>query len=305
MRGATPPPRGGASGAPPWAPALLVLVLVQLVHQASAVPQLNAHPDAPAKVIVKRGTGKFGDKCDTNSDCRFEGSICDGKAKTCRCSPDLPATNHIDKCGKPAAVNESCFFNDQCEQHILATECRDSRCVCRFERTPVLNQDGSLECVVIQQPEPELPGIDPTMIGVLVGMGLMFITLCVVMRLFSQARWRDNRTIFNTPNPRLMNASLLKQDKHKDERRGSRGSVRGPSRQPSMASLRPHSPGANGSRHGSRPESAGSSNASATSTKSLKSPTMHAGSSVQSPILESVTVEVQDQEDEAHQHQRA
>ncbi|KAE8739518.1 hypothetical protein FOCC_FOCC014974, partial [Frankliniella occidentalis] len=223
--------------------------------------------------IVKRGTGKFGDKCDTNSDCRFEGSICDGKAKTCRCSPDLPATNHIDKCGKPAAVNESCFFNDQCEQHLLATECRDSRCVCRFERTPVVNQDGSLECVVMQQPEPELPGIDPTMIGVLVGMGLMFITLCV--------------------------------DKHKDERRGSRGSVRGPSRQPSMASLRPHSPGANGSRHGSRPESAGSSNASATSTKSLKSPTMHAGSSVQSPILESVTVEVQDQEDEAHQHQRA
>lgn len=140
-----------------------------------------------------------------------------------------------------------------------------------------------------------------------------------------RARWRDNRTIFNTPNPRLMNASLLKQEKHKEERRGSRGSVRGPSRQPSMASLRPHSPGANGtlrhmevnhdvedagsecvllrvcagSRHGSRPESAGSSNASATSTKSLKSPTMlNAGSSVQSPILESVTVEVQDQEDE-------
>lgn len=60
----------------------------------------------------------------------------------------------------------------------------------------------------------------------------------------SSARWRENRTIFNTPNPRLMNVSLLRDSKllHGQERRGSRISVRMPSRQPSMASLRPHSP---------------------------------------------------------------
>jgi len=61
-----------------------------------------------------------------------------------------------------------------------------------------------------------------------------------------RARWRENRTIFNTPNPRLMNVSLLRDNKllHGGERRGSRISVRMPSRQPSMASLRPHSPNA-------------------------------------------------------------
>uniref|UniRef100_B3P5J8 GG12031 n=1 Tax=Drosophila erecta TaxID=7220 RepID=B3P5J8_DROER len=61
---------------------------------------------------------------------------------------------------------------------------------------------------------------------------------------YSKARWRENRTIFNTPNPRLMNVSLLRDSKllHGQERRGSRMSVRAPSRQPSMASLRPHSP---------------------------------------------------------------
>ena len=63
---------------------------------------------------------------------------------------------------------------------------------------------------------------------------------------FFRARWRENRTIFNTPNPRLMNVSLLRDNKllHGGERRGSRISVRMPSRQPSMASLRPHSPNA-------------------------------------------------------------
>lgn len=64
------------------------------------------------------------------------------------------------------------------------------------------------------------------------------------MAVICRARWRENRTIFNTPNPRLMNVSLLRDSKllHGQERRGSRMSVRAPSRQPSMASLRPHSP---------------------------------------------------------------
>ncbi|KAF2879716.1 hypothetical protein ILUMI_26455 [Ignelater luminosus] len=134
--------------------------------------------------------------------------------------------------------------------------------------------------------------VAPTMIGILVAMGVMFIIICVVLRLFSNARWRENRTIFNTPNPRLMNVSLLRDSKilHQ-ERRGSRGSVRdrGPSRQPSMASLRPHSPNSQGSR--------GSSNASAASVRSNKSPPTNqaaAGSAATTPMLESVTVEVRD-----------
>jgi hypothetical protein len=59
-----------------------------------------------------------------------------------------------------------------------------------------------------------------------------------------RARWRgENRTIFNTPNPRLMNVSLLDSKLLHGgnlERRASRGSVRGaPSRHASMTSLRP------------------------------------------------------------------
>uniref|UniRef100_T1H7P1 Uncharacterized protein n=1 Tax=Rhodnius prolixus TaxID=13249 RepID=T1H7P1_RHOPR len=122
------------------------------------------------------------------------------------------------------------------------------------------------------EPPAPVQYVDPAMIGVLVGMALMFIIICVVLRLFSKyvanivltgkngiigsdflfteknqfrliARWRDNRTIFNTPNPRLMNVSLLRESKPPGERRGSKGSnTRVPSRQPSLASLRPQSP---------------------------------------------------------------
>lgn len=206
--------------------------------------------------------------------------------------PEYPVTNHIDKCGQASQINESCSFNAQCEAITDITECKDGRCVCRFELTPSFRSDGSIECVAVQSPTAPTRYVDPAMIGVLVGMALMFIIICVVLRLFSKARWRENRTIFNTPNPRLMNVSLLRDSKLLHDRRNSRGSVRGPSRQPSMASLRPHSP--NGSRRGSK----GSSNASATSLRSNKSPPgggapTASASAATTPMLESVTVEVQ------------
>lgn len=83
-------------------------------------------------------------------------------------------------------------------------------------------------------------------------MYLILINCCycfILINFVYRARWRENRTIFNTPNPRLMNVSLLRENKllHQ-ERRGSRGSARGPSRQPSMASLRAHSPNSQGKR---------------------------------------------------------
>ncbi|XP_017131317.1 uncharacterized protein LOC108148683 isoform X4 [Drosophila elegans] len=234
-----------------------------------AVNAFSAGPETttPEFDYASRGQKKFGDKCDNTLECGFPGSICDPKKKSCQCTEDLPVTNHIDKCGKEASVNESCFFNEQCEMRYFQTECRDGRCICRFEMSPIWAKDGSVECKGRQDKRGPETYIDPAMIGVLVGMALMFIIICVVLRLFSQARWHDNRTIFNTPNPRLMNVSLLRDSKllHGQERRGSRMSVRAPSRQPSMASLRPHSPNPSlGS------ESHGS-NASAASVRSNRS----------------------------------
>ncbi|XP_012160183.1 uncharacterized protein LOC101457039 isoform X2 [Ceratitis capitata] len=211
-----------------------------LVNTFSMSPETTT----PQFDYASRGQKKFGDKCENTLECGFPGSICDAKKKSCQCTEDLPVTNHIDKCGKEAAVNETCFFNEQCEVKHYQTECRDGRCACRYEMTPFWGKDGTVECKGRGDKRGPETYIDPAMIGVLVGMALMFIIICVVLRLFSQARWRENRTIFNTPNPRLMNVSLLRDSKllHGQERRGSRMSVRAPSRQPSMASLRPHSP---------------------------------------------------------------
>ncbi|XP_011704958.1 PREDICTED: uncharacterized protein LOC105460210 isoform X2 [Wasmannia auropunctata] len=198
-----------------------------------------------------RGKQKFGDDCRADKECGFAGSYCEPKKNKCACKEEFEVTNHIDKCGHAANVNESCSFTEQCEARVSQTECRDGRCICLFEKIPMTQADGVITCVADVKEPTSLQYIDPAMIGVLVGMALMFVIICVVLRLFSKARWRENRTIFNTPNARLMNVSLLRENKllHTQERRGSRASVRAPSRQPSMASLRAHSPTASQGLH--------------------------------------------------------
>lgn len=45
------------------------------------------------------------------------------------------------------AINKPCFFNEQCENLLFQTECRDDVCACRFEKSPVLQTDGSVLCI--------------------------------------------------------------------------------------------------------------------------------------------------------------
>ncbi|XP_030020961.2 uncharacterized protein LOC115440688 isoform X1 [Manduca sexta] len=241
--------------------------------------------------------GRYGDPCSVAADCNFPESVCDETQKICQCHEDFQVTNHVDKCGKPAAINESCTFNEQCEDVVFKTECKNERCACKFEMVPEVTLDGAVVCKSHKQVEEPIRTLDPAMIGVLVGMALMFVIICVVLRLFSRARWRENRTIFNTPNPRLMNVSLLRDSKllHSQDRRGSRVSMRPPSRQASQQELRPHSPSParhhqshqlhrkpSGSRRGSRASSAHSATSLRSAT--LRSPT--------TPGPTSVTVEI-------------
>jgi hypothetical protein len=76
------------------------------------------------------------------------------------------------------------------------------------------------------------------------------VIIAKIKKFFCRARFRENRTIFNTPNPRLANASLLKEVVTSKGQQGG-GSRRssltathknggggvGSSRQPSLASI--------------------------------------------------------------------
>ncbi|XP_018019909.1 uncharacterized protein LOC108676354 isoform X2 [Hyalella azteca] len=167
-------------------------------------------------------------------------AVC-GAGGTCICSDPTPVyIADISTCLKGAALNTSCLYDEQC----LFMEETYGRCgtnkICTCVKGYEVKMHPSVGINCVEHSRPANP-VDPTMIGVLVGLALMFVIICVVLRLFSKARFRENRSIFNTPNPRLMNASLFKDSKllspSRGERRGSRASVRAPSRTASLASV--------------------------------------------------------------------
>lgn len=114
-------------------------------QSATATTSSGNNDHTPA--VVRSGNKKFSDPCESTEECGFADSVCDTSKKICLCVPEAPITNHIDKCGKAAAINESCFFNEQCEATMVKTECKDNRCVCRFELTPNFKSDGTVDCI--------------------------------------------------------------------------------------------------------------------------------------------------------------
>jgi len=179
---------------------------------------------------------RVGDPCEKNEDCSLvPQSFCNAEKRVCVCPPAYPV-NATTVCRQERMLNDSCIVDAECTITDPNLECRDLRCQCISNYRPSLYTGGTIFCTSMTLPEGMGTFVDPTMIGVLVGMVLMFIIMCVVLRLFSKARWRENRTIFNTPNPRLANASLLKEATI-TKPSSRRGSLRKEGHQESLGSI--------------------------------------------------------------------
>ncbi|XP_037068840.1 uncharacterized protein LOC119090153 [Pollicipes pollicipes] len=122
------------------------------------------------------------------------------------------------------SADGNCTITAQCRPQGTA-DCVDGKCTCRAKHYRHEYSDGDARCL----PEPghtsdaQKTPVDPVMIGILVSLVLMFLIICIVLQLFSKARFRQNRTILNSANPRLMNTSFLKGQQGKKSATGSRG----------------------------------------------------------------------------------
>ncbi|XP_037091060.1 uncharacterized protein LOC119111350 [Pollicipes pollicipes] len=206
----------------------------------------------PAGVVQK-----IGSPCAAPADCQqVRNGLCNSTSGTCQCAATHPIPNEIScltevKHGEfsrdgyvPAAwVNESCTISSQCRPEESHSQCVRGVCTCDVKYYIHTYTDDTTSCLLRAAhvgDEYKTP-VDPVMIGILASLVLMFVIICVVLRLFSKAQFRQNRTILNSANPRLMNASFLKGSLIKspvEQLRESRGShsSRG-SRAPSLTSL--------------------------------------------------------------------
>ncbi|KFM56914.1 hypothetical protein X975_13700, partial [Stegodyphus mimosarum] len=112
-------------------------------------------------------------------------------------------------------LGEDCLEDAQCQLLDKNATCEDKFCACDsgFYRQHV--QNGTL-CNPDQSDESEgalRSHVDHNMIIVIAVLAIMFVGICVALHLFSKARFRNRRTIFNSPHPRLMHIKLGKRKK--------------------------------------------------------------------------------------------
>lgn len=201
--------------------------------------------------------------CESDADCRrlsFQASTvgigCDTSTHRCVCSNRTLVLTRRGTCLPIRMLGQPCRRNEQCLKIDKNSECDDDFCKCRdgFFLFNDINGTYCLPDVEVQTMNPY--GLMPkdhalseeNMVPIIVCLAIMFVGMCVALQLFSRARFRNQRTIFNTPNPRLTH---LKTD---SKRRQSHTSLYAGSRRASACSQLSPSKMASrvGSRSGSR-----------------------------------------------------
>lgn len=175
------------------------------------------------------------ESCSQSSRCTASNMFCNMTTLKCQCYITEPF-NDGSRCLPGVGVNESCRVEEQCQPHLSHTTCSQGRCVCLPKYYIHTYIDGVTSCIAIGRSH-TVP-VDPVMIAVLASLVLMFIIICVVLRLFSKARFRQNQTILNTANSRLANASFFKAPVIKPAIKQLRGVPRADSLTHSVESLK-------------------------------------------------------------------
>jgi len=174
---------------------------------------------AKSRVTTELGPKLKDFACHRPDDCSdVDGTYCDADVGFCLCKPDYPVTD-TNHCYKESKYDEFCRLDIQCQRRDKNTKCnRDfNMCECQPQYVAQSFNNGQFWCVRPSTTQNSESGIgsfvDPTLFIILGAMALMFIVMCVVLQLFAKAQFAENRSIFNTANPRLMNVSLLKDNK--------------------------------------------------------------------------------------------
>lgn len=240
-----------------------LLMLLLLLLRADR-PDSSAVLAAPSPALgndTATATSAAEATCESDADCRrlsFQaasvGISCDASTRRCICSNRTLVLTRRGTCLPIRMLGQPCRRNGQCLKIDKNSECDDDYCRCKdgFYLFNDVNGTSCLPDVELQTMRPF--GMDPktdngmseeNMVPIIVCLAIMFVGMCVALQLFSRARFRNQRTIFNSPNPRRSHMKL-----GSGKRRQSHASLHAGSRRASACSQM--SPSKMGSRVGSR-----------------------------------------------------
>ncbi|XP_022247692.1 multiple epidermal growth factor-like domains protein 11 isoform X1 [Limulus polyphemus] len=186
-------------------------------HGCDARPILMSPSISPARATLNADIS-----CDTAKDCGdIRVVFCDNKTGKCGCQDFNSILSGEGHCLKGKQLGQTCTTVEQCQFHNGHAHCVNGVCVCQegFFHVQDINGTTCLEGSFMDTEDKmgvtEEPGskVQTKMIPIVVALGIMFVGICVAMHLFSKARFRNQRTIFNSPHPRLMHIRVSRNQK--------------------------------------------------------------------------------------------
>lgn len=182
----------------------------------------------PQSISLGNGLGK---ECSSSEECAATvNATCDSVLSVCVCPPQYPVAGE-GGCLTASAVGAQCRESVQCRPEVSNAVCTSLVCACLPRHYRHTYADGLTTCLPsgkLIEEKTNAP-IDPVMIAILASLVLIFVIICAVLRLFSKARFRQDRTILNSANARLMNTSLFRGPAVHKPRSGDRRRSRVPS----------------------------------------------------------------------------
>ncbi|KAL1417957.1 hypothetical protein MTO96_006023 [Rhipicephalus appendiculatus] len=229
-------------------PIFMLLLILLRASRPDSSAVLAAPSPAPGNDTAT-ATSAAEATCESDADCRrlsFQaaavGIACDASTRRCVCSNRTLVLTRRGTCLPIRMLGQPCRRNEQCLKIDKNAECDDDYCKCKdgYYLFNDVNGTSCLQDVELQTMRPF--GMDPktdtgmseeNMVPIIVCLAIMFVGMCVALQLFSRARFRNQRTIFNSPNPRLSHLKLGNKD---SKRRHSHASLHAGSRRASACS---------------------------------------------------------------------
>ncbi|XP_023236902.1 uncharacterized protein LOC111635984 [Centruroides sculpturatus] len=195
---------------------MLVTGILLYCSAACALPLVGSTTRTASLISHKSKTPGNPTTCSTDEDCNnLELLVCDLETHRCTCRDLHSIESPTGDCIKVKQLSQTCTYTSQCrffDEHAI---CLDGLCTCMKGYYVQNNPNGS-SCEgdgrVSYGSPTEVPHyrLDTNVIIIMVVMAIMFVGMCVALHLFSRARFRNRRTIFNSPHPRLMHIKLGK-----------------------------------------------------------------------------------------------
>lgn len=205
-------------------PLSVVLVMTGVLLDSTKPTQSGQVFETASALMSGKSRGSFvGDFCDDVDQCSAElpHTVCNVMTQKCECDPHFPIVVDNAVCVPPLKLGDQCLYDQSCHYfdrnavcgpvNEPGVEAGTTECQCREEFQPSITLE-SITRTSICIPAPHGPWLKsdvPTIIGLGVGMSIFMALTCLVLKLFSRARFAQEQRARGYGNAHLAPAGSL------------------------------------------------------------------------------------------------